>query len=51
MAEPKAEAINIVVKDQTGGEVHFKIKKSTKFAKVCSSRLGFLQTGWADGLA
>ena len=35
MAEPaKAEAINIVVKDQTGGEVHFKIKKSTRFEKV-----------------
>ncbi len=30
----KAETINIVVRDQTGGEVHFKVKPQTKFSKV-----------------
>jgi len=30
----KNETISIVVRDQTGGEVHFKVKPHTKFAKV-----------------
>mmetsp|Transcript_8703 Transcript_8703/g.15052 ORF Transcript_8703/g.15052 Transcript_8703/m.15052 type:complete len:97 (-) Transcript_8703:20-310(-) len=30
----EAQPINVVVKDQTGGEVHFKIKTSTKMEKV-----------------
>lgn len=35
-SKPKleGEAINIVVKDQSGNEVHFKIKTSTKLEKV-----------------
>mmetsp|Transcript_13962 Transcript_13962/g.40484 ORF Transcript_13962/g.40484 Transcript_13962/m.40484 type:complete len:92 (+) Transcript_13962:62-337(+) len=30
----KAETINILVRDQTSGEVHFKVKPHTKFSKV-----------------
>jgi hypothetical protein len=35
-SKPKVEgeAINIVVKDQSGNEVHFKIKTSTKLEKA-----------------
>ena len=32
--EPKAETITITVKDQAGGEVQFKVKKSTKVLMV-----------------
>ncbi|KAG1681636.1 hypothetical protein FOA52_014145 [Chlamydomonas sp. UWO 241] len=32
--EVKAETINVLVRDQTGGEVHFKVKPQTKFGKV-----------------
>ena len=28
------QTINIVVRDQSGGEVHFKVKPNTKFTKV-----------------
>ena len=28
------QTINFVVRDQTGGEVHFKVKPHTKFTKV-----------------
>jgi hypothetical protein len=30
----KAESLNIVVRDQTGGELQFKVKPTTKFGKV-----------------
>ncbi|KAK9808157.1 hypothetical protein WJX73_003041 [Symbiochloris irregularis] len=36
--KPKVEqAFQIVVKDQTGGEVHFKVKPTTKFGKIMAS--------------
>lgn len=36
--EPKirAEPINVIVKDQSGNELHFKVRKTTKFDKVRS---------------
>ncbi|GAX73746.1 hypothetical protein CEUSTIGMA_g12692.t1 [Chlamydomonas eustigma] len=33
-APAPAETINIIVRDQSGGEVHFKVKPHTKFTKV-----------------
>ncbi|KAK9808175.1 hypothetical protein WJX73_005370 [Symbiochloris irregularis] len=36
--KPKVEqAFQLVVKDQTGGEVHFKVKPTTKFEKIMAS--------------
>jgi hypothetical protein len=32
--EAKPEAINLTVRDQSGGEVQFKVKPTTKFGKV-----------------
>lgn len=32
--EKKPESRNIIVKDQQGGEVHFKVKTTTKFEKI-----------------
>ena len=34
MHGPTLQTINNVVRDQTGGEVHFKVKPHTKFNKV-----------------
>lgn len=35
--QPKQEGqiINLIVKDQLGSEVHFKVKSHTKLEKVC----------------
>lgn len=35
--QPKQEGqvINLIVKDQMGSEVHFKVKSHTKLEKVC----------------
>ncbi len=44
----KAESINIMVRDQTGGEVHFKVKLTTKFTKITqayASKKGITETG------
>jgi hypothetical protein len=35
----KAESINLTVRDQTGGEVQFKVKPTTKFSKVRERKL------------
>ncbi|KAG1681606.1 hypothetical protein FOA52_014114 [Chlamydomonas sp. UWO 241] len=32
--EVKAEAINVLVRDQAGHEVHFKVKPHTQFSKI-----------------
>jgi hypothetical protein len=41
--QPKQEGkiINLIIKDQLGGEVHFKIKSHTKFEKVGSYLAGW----------
>ena len=36
--EVKAEALNLIVKDQSGHEVNFKVKATTKFGKARRSR-------------
>lgn len=38
--QPKQEGqvINLIVKDQMGAEVHFKVKSHTKLEKVCSAQ-------------
>lgn len=36
----KGEALTIVVKDATGGEVQFKVKTTTKFQKVFEAYAG-----------
>lgn len=38
-APVKAESINLTVRDQTGGEVQFKVKPTTKFSKVRERKL------------
>ena len=38
--EVKAEALNLIVRDQSGHEVNFKVKATTKFDKARRSRAG-----------
>lgn len=38
--KPKVENFQLVVKDQGGGEVHFKVKPTTKFEKIMASYAG-----------
>lgn len=39
----KGEPINVIVKDQSGNELHFKVRKSTKFDKVWMKEGGLMQ--------
>jgi hypothetical protein len=45
--QPKQEGqvINLIVKDQMGAEVHFKVKSHTKLEKVCPAQC----TAWQKG--
>lgn len=38
----KGEPINVIVKDQSGNELHFKVRKSTKFEKVGMEKRDFM---------
>ena len=38
----KAESLSLTVKDQSGGELQFKVKHTTKFGKVCSRQFSGL---------